>query len=230
MNRSATAVYYRINKPQWSHAVILIVIWLRESVDAIEQYQTFISSIIGMYSDAIWGFSRVLEEATANHARKKPGTTATMSYIPRNAPVNIPAKMTNEEMQEHQRKNLSNVSTTDELMKRNQVDGRNSCLIAQSTLTTIYHFWDDYFRELIASDLGLSTKNDLKVDALGDIRHLRISIVHHRGIALPDVEKAKVFKWFNEGDSIDLTFDHMLEMKVYLVTNLRADCEASVAR
>ena len=26
MNRSATAVYHRINKPQWSHAVILVVI------------------------------------------------------------------------------------------------------------------------------------------------------------------------------------------------------------
>ena len=28
MNRSATAVYHRINKPQWSHAVILVVITL----------------------------------------------------------------------------------------------------------------------------------------------------------------------------------------------------------
>ena len=29
MNRSATAAHHRINKPQWSHAVILVVIRLR---------------------------------------------------------------------------------------------------------------------------------------------------------------------------------------------------------
>lgn len=68
---------------------------------------------------------------------------------------------------------------------------------------------------MIADCLGIK-KPDLKVDIFGDFRLLRHSIIHHRGIALPGIEKCKVLKWFNENDQIALTEDQIKTIIFYV--------------
>ena len=75
----------------------------------------------------------------------------------------------------------------------------------------IYSYWEDHFRAQIANAKGV-TKDVLKSDVMGDIRWLRQSIVHHRGIATDEVGNCKVLTWFAKGDEIFLNEQKFLQM------------------
>ena len=62
------------------------------------------------------------------------------------------------------------------------------------SLISIYQYWEDYFRSKIANYLYLKDKSDLKSPIMGDVRRLRVSIIHHKGIALKDVERCEILK------------------------------------
>ena len=89
------------------------------------------------------------------------------------------------------------------LRERTAEDGQNYIKIGNLCLAQIYQLWEDKYRNRIATDLGID-RNDLKSDIFGDIRLIRISIMHHHGIALKEIEKTKIFQWFKEGDQIYL--------------------------
>ena len=52
---------------------------------------------------------------------------------------------------------------------------------------------------------------------MGDIRHLRRSIIHNKSIAIPDVSKNLFINWFNPGDIILLDQNKMEKIifKIY---------------
>lgn len=78
-------------------------------------------------------------------------------------------------------------------------------------LVMIYSYWD-HFRAQIETARGL-TKDALKSDVMGDIRRLRQSIIHHRGIA---TDNCKVLTWFTKGDEIFLNEQMFLQMISYV--------------
>ena len=94
-------------------------------------------------------------------------------------------------------------STQRQLKERNASGGLNYVFIGNMALVSIYQFWEDHFRDEVAAYLKMA-KCDLKEPIMGDIRHLRRSIVHHAGIALPEVEQCKILRWFREGDKVYL--------------------------
>ena len=116
----------------------------------------------------------------------------------------------------------------DKVAERNSLDGHNSLIMAQMTLITTFHYWEDKYRAMIAGEFGLDSKDDLKVDGIGDLRLLRISIVHNKGIAKKEVERTKRFGWFKENDRILLDFDKMLEIKNYLMTEFYDECLGAI--
>jgi hypothetical protein len=75
-------------------------------------------------------------------------------------------------------------------------------------LVTIFSSWEDHYRGKIAEFLRKS-KDEMIVPIMGDIRHLRNSIVHHNGVALPELERCEVLLFFKPGDKILITFEHM---------------------
>jgi hypothetical protein len=97
--------------------------------------------------------------------------------------------------------------TQGEYKGRNSPAGDNPNRVGNMCITHIYSYWEDHYRARIAEFLGMTKKDDLKIDVFGDIRYLRNSIVHHAAIALPDVARCKVLKWFKPGDRIALSRD-----------------------
>lgn len=91
--------------------------------------------------------------------------------------------------------------------------GKNHVLLGQRFIVDIYTFWEDEYRSKIAAALGRDRKT-ITSDILGDIRLLRISIIHHRGVAKPEVERCKILKWFKEGDRIDISGDDKFKLIV----------------
>jgi hypothetical protein len=86
------------------------------------------------------------------------------------------------------------VSVTQGMVKaRNAKGGRNHLLLGQRFIVDLYSFWEDGYRSKIAEALN-QERGSIRSDVFGDIRHLRNSVVHHFGIALPDITKCKILK------------------------------------
>ena len=87
------------------------------------------------------------------------------------------------------------------LRQRNAENGSNYARAAQFFLVMLYSYWDEEYRPVLAQALGIKRnenkkcescqrelsgpKNGLQVPVFGDIRLLRIGIVHHHGILKP---------------------------------------------
>jgi hypothetical protein len=91
--------------------------------------------------------------------------------------------------------------TQGEFKVRNSKTGINQKFLGNMALVTIYQYWEDFHRSDIASDFGVE-KDEVKSSIMGDIRLIRVSIVHHAGVALKNVEKCKLLQWYREGDEI----------------------------
>ncbi|MDZ4344218.1 MAG: hypothetical protein U1E51_17500, partial [Candidatus Binatia bacterium] len=113
-------------------------------------------------------------------------------------------------------------ATQGEVKSRNSPGGANFTTIGQLCLVSFYDFWNDYLRrEYVVAKGKLNPSETRKKvvekalsehashDLWGDIRHLRASIVHHQGIATADVKRCRLIKWFQPGNAIALTPDHM---------------------
>ena len=64
--------------------------------------------------------------------------------------------------------------------------------LAKMIIIFIYHLWDDNFRGRIANSLSIS-KNLVECDLMGDIRHIRNSIIHKDSVVEPtDLNHLKI--------------------------------------
>ena len=117
-----------------------------------------------------------------------------------------------------------------EVKARNTLDGTNFIVLGQLCLVSFYDFWNEYLRReyVIAKGKLDPNETDNEVvkravsehashDLWGDIRYLRQSIVHHQGIAVPEVAKCRLIKWFQPGDSIALNPDRMRRLFLALL-------------
>jgi len=98
--------------------------------------------------------------------------------------------------------------TQGDLKKRNLLAGSNHEILASSVISLLYSIWNDEFRPEIAKVLTIRL-NELSSDIFGDIRLIRNSIIHHDGVALPEIAKCKVLKYFKVGDKIIFSDDNM---------------------
>jgi hypothetical protein len=88
--------------------------------------------------------------------------------------------------------------------------GRNAHLIGNYLLIALYQHWEDSWRGRIARALKLEDKNTIMSDYWGDLRLIRICLIHKKGIADKDVAtKSILFQWFKEGDTIVLDRDRI---------------------
>lgn len=88
-----------------------------------------------------------------------------------------------------------------EYKDRNGESGSNFKFIGNMSLISLYQYWEDYYRSKVAKLFGIR-KNELLAPIMGDLRRLRISIIHHAGDALKDVEQCEVLNWYKENDNI----------------------------
>jgi len=95
-----------------------------------------------------------------------------------------------------------------EYKQRNSPHGGNYKFAGNMAIIAIFEYWESSCRTALAQLHQVKSKQ-IKPNIFGDLRHLRNSIIHHRGIALPAVSKCKVFNWYDEGDEIFICGDKM---------------------
>jgi hypothetical protein len=165
-----------------------------------------VDGIYGVYLDATTGFNFLYQrmvEAQGDLARRDGISPEEAESRP----------MAYDDVEADNRKGLDapmlHKTTLGELKLRNEEGNNNWIFLANVCLVSIYQYWQDHFREEIATALDHAKKEDLQVPIMGDIRHYRTSIIHHGGIALPEMQRCHVLPWFRPGERIELTGDQM---------------------
>ena len=77
--------------------------------------------------------------------------------------------------------------------------------VGNMIVVLLYQYWESYFRPRIAAILN-EEPSDVKVPVIGDLRHIRNSIIHHGSIANADIERCEILKWFAPGDEISIDY------------------------
>lgn len=179
--------------------------------ELLNEFRDIINAIYGVYFDSSRGFfllSKALidEQKRAIQLLKKTNPElANLEYLDKQKSCYVRGDPNKPDSV------LLQVSTQAEQKARNEYGGANHKFIANMCLVSIYQYWEDEYREKIEQALELK-KNTIQSDTMGDIRWLRESIIHNKGVAKKKVEKNKVLKWFKEGDEIYIDRNMLEEM------------------
>jgi hypothetical protein len=186
-------------------------------MDPLTEFEKIVDYIFGVYLDATTGFERLrtwfkenqgkslemLKESHPEFAGMEYLDTVSFTYGVGDpgAPGAI----------------VLHKCTQREYKERNTEKGINYKFIGNMSLVSLYQYWEDHYRAKVAENLSLQ-KNKLKEPVMGDIRRLRISIIHHSGIALKEIEKCELLKWLKEGDEIFIDKEKFVEIVFYVKT------------
>lgn len=81
-----------------------------------------------------------------------------------------------------------------ELIVSSQKNGDFPNQIAKSFICAIYSLWDEFYRHRIATENG-SEQKKVTSDLMGDIRHIRNCIIHHKSIISNEQTKMRELNW-----------------------------------
>lgn len=110
-----------------------------------------------------------------------------------------------------------------ELPERVAPGGQFSTLLGQLWIVTVYTAWEHGYRKVIAGELGHSQPEDLVCDEMGDLRHMRNDIVHHRGVATADnTGRCRVLQWSQVDQQISIGPPHVEQFMVLIGKRLAA--------
>ena len=170
-------------------------------MDAITEFEAVLNSITGLFVDSQDAFALLQAKVESEAEGKDWDSPIYYGDGPVGAAKDVP-----------------HTTTIADRIARNADCGENATFVGNMALVTIDSYWEDCYRAQIAHARAV-TKKEIKSDVMGDIRKLRNSILHNRGIATKEVAACKVLKWFNERDDIFLSEQMFLQM----ISHVRAD-------
>jgi hypothetical protein len=104
-----------------------------------------------------------------------------------------------------------------ELLWQVAQDGPAETRLGHQWIAYVFAGWQEGFRPRLAACHGCP-KADLRYPVLGDLRHLRNDVIHHRGVATAhNTGRCTVLgHWFAEGEVIRLRDEHFVEFRTLL--------------
>jgi len=184
----------------------------------IDEFDLVVDAIYGVYLDSTTGFTKLREwiqsqqNNTLQWLKEAHPELATKDYVNGTKFIYGKGDPNNpDSIQLH-------VCTQKQYKERNHENGLNFLFIGNMTLVSIYQYWEDYYRNEIAVFLGCEN-SDLVDPVMGDIRLLRHSIIHHGGIAMKNVEKCEILRWYKEGQEIFID-KHKCQEIIFLIKKM----------
>ena len=94
-------------------------------------------------------------------------------------------------------------------------DGRAEQLAYRGWFVEVFGLWESHFRSEYQEAIEANTETDdviaPEVEVLGDLRHIRNDIVHHRSIATEEnAGRCTLLRWFVPGKPITFNITHVL--------------------
>ena len=191
--------------------------------NCIDEFEDIVTSIYGVYLMSTQGAQLLAKELLncqlmdVNQLQRTHPERASIQYLDSRPYLFGKLKKGSPDLQNVE---LLYECTQGEYKERNSERGVNSRFVGNMCVIAIYQYWEDYYRKKIASFLNRTNKNELASDIMGDLKLLRRSIIHHRGVALREVENCKLLHWFKKDDEIFIDRNMMQyivsQVKVYL--------------
>ena len=160
----------------------------------IQEYLDEVNEIFGFYFDIVLACNSARREflqlqATHNISDDSP-------FMVKEGP---PSKTPDEEME------TSIHSTTLSAVKsRMDSNGFDTIRAAEAAIIFAYHVWEEKYRNNLTKKDGTSLR-PVSSDIMGDLRLIRNSIIHNKGITKNDIVKCKIFTKFSPGERIALS-------------------------
>ena len=98
--------------------------------------------------------------------------------------------------------------------------GRDSILITNLCIVSIYQLWEDHYREKIAKAKGLK-KSELKSDIFGDLNRIRQAIIHHNNKKISEFSKIKILNYMKEREQVFFKREEFDELIVKIKGELK---------
>ena len=171
---------------------------VKDSMNAREEFLQVLRAHHSIYLDSMWGVRMVM--AQIEHAQRlflQHGhpTAKTVEELDE-----IELFVSDKDPSKHR---VEHVAKMGSFKRRNSPRGLNQTFLGNLLVVSIFSFWEDYYRSLIASELMIA-KDRLLIPVLGDIRLLRNDIIHHHAVATQRIEQCEVLCWFKGGDEISM--------------------------
>jgi hypothetical protein len=178
-------------------------------LDILRGFIDFVNRQVGVYCDCLSSFCGNKVRVERQVARV---TRPASRHIENGQPVITWASLedpTRPDVIRHR------IIRADEFIATNSEAGFNEQQVCWSIIVFIFAYWDEEIRPQIAKIRGVES-NDVQVDALGDLRILRKSIIHNRGVlTAADHAKLKVISGIcREGVTIAPTHEEMHKLFV----------------
>jgi hypothetical protein len=177
---------------------------LRDFIDVINQQ-------VGVYCDCLSGFEGNKVRIERQVARIQRPTSR---RIEKGQPIIVWTSLEDPKSPDviHNR-----ITRSDEFVQANSEAGFNEQQICWSIIVFLFAHWDEKVRPEIARIRGIEP-NEIKIDALGDLRILRKSIIHNDGVvSATDYNKIKKMSdLFSPNAKINLDHDQMHLLFVFV--------------
>jgi hypothetical protein len=184
--------------------------------EIIQQFIDFINKQCGVYMDSMAGFS-------GHNIKVKRQVARAMRPVKKEIGADgIPVIVhTSYEVQGEPDVVMHRTVRATDFLEANASNGDNEKQQARSILVFIYTFWEKEYRPRLAACKNIEV-NEIRSDILGDIRILRNSILHEKGVVKKDKHKGlkKLSSLISENEELHLPYESMHKIFVLIKQDL----------
>jgi hypothetical protein len=156
----------------------------RAELPILRDFIDFVNNQVGVYMDCLAGFEGNTVRMHRQVARVQ---RAVGKRIESGKPIVVSASIedpTSPDVIHHR------IIRADDFLAANAEVGLNEQQVCWSIIVFLFAYWDEEVRPKIADIRGVNT-DDVKVDALGDLRLIRNATIHNKGV-LPAGDHARL--------------------------------------
>jgi hypothetical protein len=180
--------------------------------DVVKEFIDFVNLQVGVYMNSIAGFSGAKIEMERQVAR-------VLRAQSRKRDARGDHVITHQSFEDPRQPDVihSRIVTSDNFIRECSPGGINQRQLSYSVIVFIYTYWEDEIRPRLAEASGVDVK-DVRCEIMGDLRCIRNSILHTKGVFTPEWHgKLVVLKdCFAEGRQIEVSYElmHQIFVKV----------------
>tara|TARA_Y100000815_G_scaffold263082_2_gene277236 strand:+ start:558 stop:1229 length:672 start_codon:yes stop_codon:yes gene_type:complete len=180
--------------------------------DVVKEFIDFVNLQVGVYMNSIAGFSGAKIQMERQSAR-------VLRAQSRKIDARGDQVITHQSFEDPQRPDVihSRIVTAEKFIQENSLGGINQRQLSYSVIVFIFTYWEDEIRPRLAAASNAELKN-VKCEIMGDLRCIRNSILHTKGVFTPEWHKKLVVlkDYFAVDKPIEISYElmHQIFVKV----------------
>jgi hypothetical protein len=178
--------------------------------DVVKEFIDFVNLQVGVYMNSIAGFAGAKIQMERQVAR-------VLRAQSRKKDARGDQVIARQSFEDPQRPDVihSRIVTAESFIQENSPGQINQRQLSYSVIVFIFTYWEDEIRPRLSEAAGVEV-NSIKCDIMGDLRCMRISILHTKGIFTPEWHKKLVVlkDCFTVGEQIEISYELMHQIFV----------------